>query len=195
MKVYVIGSLKNPQIPVVAAQIRSLGFDVFDDWYGAGPNADDHWMELEKSKGHDFATALEGHSAQLIFGFDKSHIDSSDIVVLVMPAGKSGHLEFGYAMGARKLGFILLDGEPERFDVMYNFADGVFTNVAGLLDKLQIHCGGEAVRDGDSVQSGVDLSQATFTRVGPAIAGWEGAQWRSPNGEVCVYRDGYWRLV
>jgi hypothetical protein len=45
-----------------------------------------------------------------------------DTVVLCMPAGKSGHLEFGYCCGTGKRGFILFDQEPERYDVMYRFA-------------------------------------------------------------------------
>jgi len=56
--------------------------------------------------------------------------------VLVLPAGKSGHLELGYMIGQGKPGYILLDGEPERFDVMYNFATGVFTNLSDLLKVI-----------------------------------------------------------
>lgn len=35
MKIYVIGSLRNPEIPKFANELRSLDFEVFDDWYGA----------------------------------------------------------------------------------------------------------------------------------------------------------------
>jgi nucleoside 2-deoxyribosyltransferase len=53
--------------------------------------------------------------------FDKRHIDSSDIVIMVMPAGKSAHLELGYSIGMGKEAHILFDVEPDRFDLMYNF--------------------------------------------------------------------------
>ena len=39
-----------------------------------------------------------------------------------MPAGKSGHIEFGYLVGQGKPGFVLFDAVPERYDVMYQFA-------------------------------------------------------------------------
>ena len=55
--------------------------------------------------------------------------------MLVLPAGKSGHLEAGYLIGQGKPVYILLAGEPERFDVMYNFAAGVYTS----LDELIAH--------------------------------------------------------
>jgi hypothetical protein len=54
----------------------------------------------------------------------------------VYPAGKSGHLELGYAIGAGKPGFILLEGEPDRFDVMLNFATGVFDKKEQLFESL-----------------------------------------------------------
>ena len=39
--IYIIGSLKNEKIPFIAKQIRELGFEVFDDWFSPGPEADD----------------------------------------------------------------------------------------------------------------------------------------------------------
>lgn len=121
--VYLIGSLRNPSVPVIAEHIRhATGFTVYDDWYGAGPEADDKWQQYENGRKRSYRDALAGEAAQHIFKFDKRLIDSSDAVILVLPAGKSGHLEFGYARGVGKCAVILLDGEPERFDVMYNFA-------------------------------------------------------------------------
>ncbi len=56
-------------------------------------------------------------------------MDRCASALLVLPAGKSGHLELGYAIGSGKKGYILLDKEPERYDVMYAFAAGVFTSL------------------------------------------------------------------
>ncbi len=112
-------------MPLLGNFLRGHGWEVFEDWYAAGPEADDKWTAYEQGRGHTFAEALKGHAAQHVFQFDKHHLDTSDIVVLMMPAGKSGHLEFGYAIGQGKKGFILLEQEPERFDVMYAFATGV----------------------------------------------------------------------
>jgi nucleoside 2-deoxyribosyltransferase len=122
--IYLIGSLRNPEVPKVAAYLRTLGFEVFDDWYSAGPEADDCWQAYEKERGHSYPQALKGWHAKDVFAFDKYHLDRADMGVLLLPAGKSGHLELGYVVGQGKPGFILMQGEPERYDVMYQFANG-----------------------------------------------------------------------
>ncbi len=134
--IYLIGSLRNPLVPDIANALRKEGHEVFDQWYGAGPNADDHWMEYCKNKGMNFKEALADAGAQHVYKFDRTYLDLSDTVVLVLPAGKSGHLELGYALGRGKRGYILLSGEPERYDVMYNFATGVFTSLEELIECL-----------------------------------------------------------
>jgi len=136
LKVYLIGSLRNPEVPKVANKIRSIGFDVFDDWFAAGPEADDKWRDYEKARGRTFTEALKGLAADHIFRFDLHHLDECDIAVLLMPAGKSGHIELGYAVGIGKIGYIVLDN-PERWDVMYKFAQGVFNSTEELLAELK----------------------------------------------------------
>lgn len=137
--IYLIGSLRNPKIPEIANRMRIAGHEVFDDWYAAGPEADDYWRDYEKGRGNNFTQALRGHSARHVFDFDKTHLSRADAVVLALPAGKSGHLELGWALGKGKRGYILLEEEdPERFDVMYQFADGVFGNLDQLLFELQL---------------------------------------------------------
>ncbi|KKU14694.1 hypothetical protein A3A20_00930 [Candidatus Wolfebacteria bacterium RIFCSPLOWO2_01_FULL_45_19] len=135
-KVYLIGSLRNPEVPKVANKIRELGFEVFDDWHAAGPEADDKWRDYEKLRGRTYRDALEGFAAEHVYQFDLRHLDSSDITILYLPAGKSGHLELGYAIGKGKKGYILLD-DPERWDVMYKFAHGVFHNFEELIEEMR----------------------------------------------------------
>ena len=137
--VYLIGSLRNPEINRLAAAIRELGFEVFDDWTAAGPTADDSWRDYEKQRGHNYVQALQGYAAKHVFALDKAHLDRADLVVMLMPAGKSGHLELGYSLGKGKPGFVLFDQEPERFDVMYQFATGIFLEEQKLLEALKTY--------------------------------------------------------
>ena len=58
---YLIGSLRNPEVPSVGAVLRNIGYDVFDDWHAAGPTADDSWKEYEEARGHNYRQALEVH--------------------------------------------------------------------------------------------------------------------------------------
>src|SRR3990167_9090557 len=112
--IYLIGSLKNRKVIDIAKSLRRLGFEVFDDWIAPGPEADDFWREYEKRRGSNYKEALNHWAGKHIFEFDKGHIERSDIGILVMPAGKSGHLELGYMIGKGKRCFILFDEEPER---------------------------------------------------------------------------------
>ncbi len=136
LKIYLIGSLRNPQTPEIAKEIRRLGFNVFDDWYAAGPEADDKWRDYEIGRGHSYREGLQGYAADHVYQFDKKHLDDCDIAILLMPAGKSAHLELGYIIGKGKIGYILPDN-PERWDVMYLFAKGVFNNLKELKTELQ----------------------------------------------------------
>lgn len=134
--VYLIGSLRNPQVTVIANQLRAHGYDVFDDWMAAGPEADDKWRDYEIQRGHGVRDALLGYAAEHVFQFDLQHLRRANIVVMLMPAGKSGHLELGWALGQGKPGYILFDQEPERFDVMWKFATAICYNVEELLTHL-----------------------------------------------------------
>src|SRR3990172_601026 len=118
--IYLIGSLRNPEVPKLAAALRAAGHEVFDDWYAAGPEADDYWQRYEQDeRGHSYIEALAGYAASHVFEYDRKHLDRCNTGVLLMPAGKSSHLELGYMIGQGKPGFIVLPSEPERFDVMY----------------------------------------------------------------------------
>jgi hypothetical protein len=110
--------------------------EVFDDWIAAGPEADDYWRDYEKQKGNTYAQGLQGYAAKHVFSFDKHHLDTSDAAILVLPAGKSGHLELGYVAGQGKYTAILIE-DPDRWDVMYQFADVVTDDVDVLITKLK----------------------------------------------------------
>lgn len=138
MKIYLIGSLKNPKVPLLGNQLRRLGFDVFDEWFGAGERADTEWQNYETVRGRSYAEALYSYAATNIFEFDLRHMRESDIAVLLLPAGKSGHLEMGYMIGQGKPGYVLFEGFPDTWDVMYQFATSVHFHVDSLLSELAI---------------------------------------------------------
>lgn len=133
---YIIGSLRNPKVIEVSNEIRKLGVDVFDDWYSPGPNADDFWKEYSKQRGQTYKQALESWSAQHIFQFDKHHLDRCEAALLILPAGRSCGIEFGYTIGRGKPGWILLD-DPERWDIMFQFASGIFDNLEDFIKNIE----------------------------------------------------------
>jgi len=139
-KVYLIGSLRNPEIPKLANVLRvALGknWTVFDDWHAAGPEADDYWREYSINRGDDYDTALKGYAARNVQAFDRKHLSECTHAVLVLPAGKSGHLELGFCIGAGKRTIIRLDTDYDRWDVMYGLADAVVFADKNLLEELE----------------------------------------------------------
>lgn len=136
--IYLIGSLRNKEVPLLGRYLREeLDCEVFDDWFAAGPIADDSWQEFETIRGNPYDVAIRQYAAKHVFNFDKTHLDRADAVVLVLPAGKSGHLKLGYAIGKGKPGYVLFDKEPERWDQMYQFASEVFYDKTALTYHLQ----------------------------------------------------------
>ena len=135
--IYLIGSLRNPEIPSISDALRIQGYEVFDDWYAAGPEADDAWKAYSQARGEDYKTALNGHAAKHVFDFDKYHLDRCDGAVLVYPAGRSCGIEFGYVLGRGKPGWVLLDS-PDRWDVMVQFATGWHFDIDGLIVALAV---------------------------------------------------------
>lgn len=135
--IYIIGSMKNPEVQRLAVKLRSIGFEVFDDWISPGPETDDEWQKYEKYRGRTYKEALNGWHAKDVFEFDKRHLDAADIAILVSPAGKSAHIELGYMVGKEKKAYVLFDKEPERYDLMYLFATDVFFDEEELIRELQ----------------------------------------------------------
>lgn len=133
-KIYLIGSLRNDNIPQTANELEEkIGdIEIFSDWKAPGPEADDMWKDYCKARGWSYLEALRRPAATHIYEFDKHHLDSSDGVIMLLPAGKSCCLEFGYVIGSGKPGWILLDN-PERWDVMFNFATGISDNLDDIV--------------------------------------------------------------
>ena len=134
--IYLIGSLRNPRITEIGVALRQAGHGVFDDWFAAGPIADDSWRDYEKARGRSYKEALTGHAALHVFRFDWTHLQAATAGVLVLPCGKSGHIEFGYLTGQNKPSFVLMDEPDDRWDVMYRFADEVCYTLEELINAL-----------------------------------------------------------
>lgn len=133
---YMIGSLRNREgVSKIAQMIRTEhNIEAFDDWLSPGEEADDKWKQYEEARGRTYKEALGGWAARHVFEFDRGHLDRCDGAVLVLPAGKSCHLEAGYIAHTKPL-FVLLDA-PDRWDVMYQFAKYICFSERELLDAI-----------------------------------------------------------
>ncbi len=135
-KIYVGGSLREPSVPLVAADLRAAGHSVFCDWYTAGENADDRWREYEEGRGFTYREALAAPAACNVFDFDKKWLDWANTFVQVMPSGKSACVEGCYVQRHGEWIIYYPDEDPERWDVMLKFADSIVYSKEELLSKL-----------------------------------------------------------
>ena len=124
MKIYIASSWKNEvNIRDLADLLRSWGHEVdcfCDESTGRFVFC---YSEIDNYKDLDAISFLKVEEPQKAFKQDKEMIDWADVVVMVLPCGKSSHLEAGYAVGSGKKLFILGEFPKGEFDVMYGFAD------------------------------------------------------------------------
>lgn len=144
--IYVGGALANPEIVRITKLLMDNGFDAFSEWYTPGKDADVLWRDYELSLGFDYREALNRPAAQQVFNFDKRNIDASDTFVMVMPCGKSAHLELGYAVGTGKRTLVYMPEQPDRWDVMLAAVDCIVYGDSELLDALLGHEGKWAIQ-------------------------------------------------
>ena len=141
MKVYVASSWRNPDQPRVVQDLRSEGHDVYDFRHPVDGDNGFHWSEIDPEwEGWSytkFIRALDHPIAERGYKFDMDALMSADAVVLVMPCGRSAHLELGYAIGAGKPTAILLaDGEPELMYKMVSYLTGDVRQIISWLAQL-----------------------------------------------------------
>lgn len=114
MKLYVASSWRNPYQQGAVALLREAGHDVYDFMH---PPGGDHlgfsWSEVDRawrSWGTSaYLAALDHPIAVAGFESDFGAMQWADACVLLLPCGRSAHLEAGYFVGAGKPLVIVLD--------------------------------------------------------------------------------------
>lgn len=141
-RIYVASSWRNADQPAVVGRLRAQGHEVYDFRNPEPGNTGFAWRELDEdwlnwSPERYAAIVTEHPVARAGFALDHAALNWCDTCVLVLPCGRSAHLEAGYAAGQGKRVLALL--HPDKFEpeLMYLLADGLFTLVdelAGALD-------------------------------------------------------------
>ena len=135
MKVYIATSWKNATDAIlVANRLRQEGHvvDCFCDKNSGRYlfNWNDFFISKKELKNCDLLELLSNpevkYKVHIAFHEDKKWLDWADVCVLLLPSGRSAHLEAGYAKGQGKKLYVLGGFIKGEFDVMYNFADGLF---------------------------------------------------------------------
>lgn len=137
-KIYVASSWRNLMQPDVVDLLRFQGHEVYDFKNPREGDKGFHWSEIDPQwKGwspDEFRDSLDHPVAVRGFKSDFDAMKWAGVGVLVMPCGRSAHLEAGYFVGAGKPLYILLsDGEPE---LMYAMATRLCVDTLELVEAI-----------------------------------------------------------
>ncbi len=140
--VYVASSWKNPFYDAVCAVLTAAGIDHYNfrdpeggtgfSWDQVGGNIVDDLTDRD-----EYRKLIEHPRAAEGFAADFAAMEKADTFVLVLPCGKSAHLELGWAVGAGKRTAILLE-DPIQPELMYRMVDHLSPSVHDLLHGFQI---------------------------------------------------------
>ena len=151
LKIYLASSWKNAEFVMVLEKLLAQqGFEIYNF---CNPDAGHFSFNIAEELTNagckltdvDAISALThpviADSFKEAYKCDKEAIDWCNCLIMLMPCGRSAHLEAGYAKGQGKYLFIywlneLVKGE---FDNMYQFADGLYRmkELSLLIKKLK----------------------------------------------------------
>lgn len=128
MRIYVASSWRNTRQPVVVKALRKRGHEVYDfrdnatsfDWRAV---ATAKQLKSARKFRDEILFKLAGvHDAYLA---DMNALRTADATVLVLPCGRSAHLELGFAVANGQKTVVLLDDPLSEPEIMYLAASNV----------------------------------------------------------------------
>ena len=144
-KIYLASSWRNRYQPGLVQLLRSAsgGHEVYDFRNPAPGNSGFSWSEIDPewsaSGGWDaskYRAGLSSPIAEKGFQMDMGALENADIVVLLLPSGRSAHVEAAYHKG--KGGVVIVHSpepcEPELMYKMFNAITETDEELLGLLD-------------------------------------------------------------
>lgn len=145
-RIYVASSWRNEVQPKVVAALRDRGHEVYDFKNPRDGDHGFHWSEVGM-KSYDRGTNSDVPVAEYLAGIehpiavkgyasDFAAMDWADTCVLVLPCGRSAHLELGWFVGSGRDTAILLNGPLVTPELMYRMVDVIAPDLASLLARL-----------------------------------------------------------
>lgn len=140
-RIYVASSWRNSIQPTVVATLRGAGHEVYDFREPIPGGKGFGWSQLGMGNWRDWSPAtardaLQHPGAQAGFASDHDAMVWADTFVMVLPCGRSAHLELGWACGAGKR-TLILQQEQQEPELMYLEADLICLSIHELLVALR----------------------------------------------------------
>ena len=133
--IYLASSWRNEEQPYYVAALRKDGHEVYDFRV---QNAAFSWKEIDLDFLHwsadEYIKALTHPLAEIGFENDFTAMARSDTGVLLLPCGRSAHLELGWMAGQSKR-TIIVTRDGEEPELMAKMADHV---CAGMFELLRV---------------------------------------------------------
>ena len=138
MKIYVASSWRNPLQPTVVDVLRQAGHEVYD--FRNPPNGTGFaWSEIDPDwqawRAVDYREMLMHPRAEEGYASDFDAMKWADCCVLVLPCGRSAHLELGWSVGAGKR-TIILTRDGEEPELMAKMADAICVSLEEVRSTL-----------------------------------------------------------
>lgn len=141
MKVYLASSWRNASQPETVELLRAAGLDVYD-FRNPGPGLHGFsWSEIDPNwrawRVAQFNSALSTAIARRGFRLDQEALDAADACVLLLPSGRSAHMEAAW-VASKALPVVVYSptGEYEP-ELMYKlFTDRICTDINQVLGEL-----------------------------------------------------------
>lgn len=139
-RIYVASSWRNHYQPLVIEALRTAAHDVYDFRNPRVGNHGFHWSEVDPAwetwTPTTYHEKLQHPVSQAGYALDWGAMQGADTGVLVLPSGRSAHIEAGYFVGAGKeLHILMLDRqEPE---LMYLMATSICLSIDDLVVRLK----------------------------------------------------------
>ena len=142
MKIYLASSWRNPSQPAAVEALRAHGHEVYDfrNPPGGIPNGF-RWSDVDPAwrswRAATYREKLRTPLAQRGFNSDFDGMKWADVGILLLPCGRSAHLELGWMAGAGKRTIIWTrDGEePELMALLASEICISFDEVAATLAR------------------------------------------------------------
>lgn len=141
MKIYVASSWRNIYQQNIVKLLRAIGNEVYDF---RNPTTNEYgfaWSQIDPDykawRTQDYIKLITEHPLAIKgFNLDYDAMTWADTCVLVMPCGRSAHIEAGYFNGARK-NLIIYIPEPCEPELMYKMANRIITTEEELIKLCQ----------------------------------------------------------
>lgn len=140
-KIYLASSWRNPFQHFILQKLRFAGHDVYDFKNPSPGNSGFAWSQVDREwltwTPEQYIKRLENSRAAADgFALDKFALDWCDMCVIVLPCGRSAHLEAGYAIGQGKTTYFLLHEDQFEPELMYLLGAGCSTSIDEIIEWI-----------------------------------------------------------